>query len=442
MPKAQTFFMLRSAKTAVTLLGTLALWAGASMPAHAMPSFARQTGQECTACHIGAYGPQLTPYGMKFKLEGYTASNGQSNIPLSAMAIGSWTHTAKDQDIGNNKGALQEVSAFLAGKLTDHVGTFVQATYSGIEHKTSLDNVDVRYAQSTRLGGKDAILGVSLNNNPGVQDPLNTMPAWRFPFTGSEYAPESASPLLAGTLEQQVLGLTAYTYFDNSFYAELGGYKSLSPSFLDKVNVGADAGKINGTAPYWRLGYIKDNGGHAYSLGLYGMSAKLLPDRVSGPSDDYNDIGFDASYQYLADKKNVYTLAASYLHESQKRHAAFAAGEADNLKGKLNRYDLIATYHYDQAYGLSADLFSTRGDADATLYGSLNGKPDTNGLTLQADWTPFGKETSWGAPWANVRLGLQYTMYSKFDGASHNYDGTGRDAKDNNTLFAFVWTAF
>ena len=36
---------------------------------------------------------------------------------------------------------------FLAGGLTEHLGTFVQGTYSGIERKFALDNADVRYAQ-------------------------------------------------------------------------------------------------------------------------------------------------------------------------------------------------------------------------------------------------------------------------------------------------------
>ena len=37
---------------------------------------------------------------------------------------------------------------------------------------------------------------------------------------------------------------------------------------------------------------------------------------------------------------------------------------------------------------------------------------------------------------------LQYTGYGKFDGAKTNYDGTGRNARDNNTLFFNVWVAF
>jgi hypothetical protein len=40
--------------------------------AQAVPNYAQQTGQPCTACHIGAYGPQLTAFGRAFKIGGYT----------------------------------------------------------------------------------------------------------------------------------------------------------------------------------------------------------------------------------------------------------------------------------------------------------------------------------------------------------------------------------
>ena len=42
-------------------------------------------------------------------------------------------------------------------------------------------------------------------------------------------------------------------------------------------------------------------------------------------------------------------------------------------------------------------------------------------------------------PWENVRLSLQYTAYLKFNGSSSNYDGTGRDAQDNNTTYLLAW---
>ena len=44
--------------------------------AQALPAFAAQTGQTCTACHIGGFGPQLTPLGRAFKIGGYTQTGG------------------------------------------------------------------------------------------------------------------------------------------------------------------------------------------------------------------------------------------------------------------------------------------------------------------------------------------------------------------------------
>ena len=77
--------------------------------------------------------------------------------------------------------------------------------------------------------------------------------------------------------------------------------------------------------------------------------------------------------------------------------------------------------------------------APGSLSGFNNGSPDSNGYILQLEYVPFGKLNSPLRPWLNLRLGLQYTGYSKFNGGSSNYDGAGRSASDNNTLFAFFW---
>ena len=442
----------RPALAAVTLLSSLGLWMATTLPAHALPSFARQTGEECASCHVGAFGPQLTPHGMKFKLEGYTESNTTSPLlPLSGMVVGSYAHLKNDLPDGtNNQKAIQEASVFLAGKITDHLGSFIQATTaSGAHGRIEMDNLDLRYARPRQIGDGETLLGVSVNNNPTVQDPLNTVPAWRFPYMASEMVGPMASPLLDGGLSGQVLGASAYALWNDSVYAELGGYKSLSLKFQDNfANLNdrndPEGGKIDGLAPYWRLAYIKDNHKDAWSVGLVGMSADLQPGYVSGPSDKYRDIGIDASYQFLGNRKNILALNTSYIHEKQTLDASDPGNKVN-----LNRFDMAGSWHYDQTYGLSLGLFNVNGSANATLYadsadgfGSASNKPDSRGYTLQADWTPFGKEGSWGAPWANMRLGLQYTAYTKFNGASHAYDGSGRDASDNNTLYAFLWTAF
>ena len=64
--------------------------------------------------------------------------------------------------------------------------------------------------------------------------------------------------------------------------------------------------------------------------------------------------------------------------------------------------------------------------------GSLTGNPATRGMTLEAFWTPI----------QNLRIGAQYTAYTRYNGASDNYDGFGRNARDNNSLFLYLWAAY
>ena len=89
----------RRRRTIATWLCLFALTAiGASERASALPSFAQQTGQPCATCHVGAFGPQLTPFGRQFKLGGYTLEAPDSHsIPLAAMLVASYTHTKADQ---------------------------------------------------------------------------------------------------------------------------------------------------------------------------------------------------------------------------------------------------------------------------------------------------------------------------------------------------------
>ena len=60
---------------------------------------------------------------------------------------------------------------------------------------------------------------------------------------------------------------------------------------------------------------------------------------------------------------------------------------------------------------------------------SSTGKPDTTGWSAELDYMP----------WLNTRLAVQATRYSKFNGAGSNYDGYGRSAGDNDSLYFLVW---
>jgi hypothetical protein len=37
---------------------------------------------------------------------------------------------------------------------------------------------------------------------------------------------------------------------------------------------------------------------------------------------------------------------------------------------------------------------------------------------------------------------MQYYRFERFNGARTNYDGALRNAKDNNTLFVYLWAAY
>jgi hypothetical protein len=71
--------------------------------AFAVPSFARQTGMECIACHTVF--PELTPLGRSFKIGGYLMSTSNKAYefppPLAGMAQISYSHTDKAQPPGS-----------------------------------------------------------------------------------------------------------------------------------------------------------------------------------------------------------------------------------------------------------------------------------------------------------------------------------------------------
>lgn len=434
------------------------LWLAAlafAAPVAAVPSYARQTGQACAACHVGGFGPQLTAFGREFKLRGYTLSADDiKRLPISAMLVGSQTHTRQDQsgDAGphdgpNDNASLQQLSLFVAGKLAPHLGVFAQATYSDIDRHVAIDNVELRYARDFQRGGHSGVWGVAVNNNPGLSDLHHSQAAWRFPFIASELAPAPSAAVLAdGGLGQQVIGADAYVSLDERWYLSLGLYHTLSAALLADLN--ADfGGRTTSPAMYWRVSRQFAAGGGSLAIGASGLAARIAPDGGSSLSNRYDDVGGDVEYERPFGSGDLFTMTGTYTHERQRLNASFDAGESDRIGHSLDSATLNASLTFHDHFGLTLGVFDLRGTGDTLLFapdpdaGSANGKPDSRGEILQADWTPFGTPDSWRQPWLNARIGVQYTHYDRFNGGTTNYDGFGRAAGDNDTLFVFVWTA-
>ncbi|HBK05377.1 MAG TPA: cytochrome C [Acetobacteraceae bacterium] len=451
-------------------LGNLGYWlalpaAGLLLSSHqaeAIPAFAAQTGQPCTACHIGAFGPQLTPLGRAFKIGGYTQKGGDgvlASIPLSLMIQGSFNHTGADQNPPpqhygpNNNFSLDQVSGFIGGAIGDHTGGLIQFTWSDVGNNANLDNTDLRpYTTTFDLGGKELRVGTTINNNPTVQDPYNTTYAWGFPYIASQLAPSpAANPMLAGGLSGSAFGYTAYAWYDNKLYLEGGLYSSLGSWAMGRVGNNYGIGATTNPAPYLRAAYEWQWGTSAAHVGALYMHADVSPatDLFATSSafgtDHYSDYSVDAGYQFLGDGTHIATVQTIFTHEDQNLLGSANMNGIAGAQYSLNQIRADVSYWYKNTYGVTLGWQNTWGPANPVLFaagGSANDKPNSNAFTVEADWVPFGKEDSQWAPLANLKLGVQYTAYTQFNGGSSNYDGLGTKASDNNTLLLFAWFIF
>jgi hypothetical protein len=163
------------------------------------------------------------------------------------------------------------------------------------------------------------------------------------------------------------------------------------------------------------------------------LSADLYPSGITGLTDKYTDIGVDLNYEKNLGSDMI-TTHTTWVHESQNIDASLAPETGSVPANSLNSFKLVGNYYIHNEYGFSLGYFSINGDAVPALYtdSSLNGKPNSDGLIAQFNY----------APWLNTKFSLQYVAYNKFDGASSNYDGSGRNASDNNTVYVDSWIAF
>lgn len=439
-----------------------------SLPsAHAVPSYARQTGQQCIACHISF--PELTPYGRYFKLTGYTIGQRQS-LPFAVMGQVGVTST---QNAHDSAGVLQVPrdggvvftggSVFLAGKATDNIGGFIQWTFDnfaggedasgnptgGASH-SQLDNFDVRVVG--KHAGPDAkeldlIYGLTLHNNPTVQDVWNSTPAFGFPFTGPPFSVgDSVTPaaLVDNSMGQHVAGLGGYFFWKKTLYGELSAYRTADGafSFLRAGQDTASPGGVNrlkGYNPYWRLALNHEWGSHSIMVGTFGMQADRYPSNLdpTTPTDRFTDTALDAQYQYITDP-HTFTAQATYIREKQDLNATFLAGGSTNASNRLQTFKAKGTYYYQRKYGATLAYFQTTGDVDALAYPTAVDAagnpifPEQKGYIAQLDYVPI----------QNVRIMLQYTGFLKYNGLTSNYDTFGRNPRDNNQLFLNLWVAF
>ena len=420
--------------------------------AYAVPSFARQTGLSCNVCHSNP--PELTAFGRNFKLRGYVLSATKESdrvgnskdltlsryIPVSAMILISNTAFQAKQPASQNNAASfpQQLSIFFAGGYSSHFGGLAQVTYTHADDHFGMDNTDLRYANQGKLAGKNWAYGLTLNNNPTVEDLWNSSPAWGFPWisTASGVSP-IASPLINGALAQDVAGAGGYSMWDNHLYTNVSVYRSEHAGAATPVTGTNQAFNISGVAPYWRAAWQQNWGSNYLMVGTYGIYVSSFPGAVSGPADRYVDPSFDFQYQRPIGS-NQLDVHGTYIRERSNLGATYGAGGASSQFHHLNTFKADATYHWRDKCSATGAVFSTTGSADPLLFapapltGSNYGSPDTSGYIAQFAYWPV----------KNIDIDVNYSGYTKFNGASQNYDGANRNASDNNTVYMALWLNF
>lgn len=458
------------------LLFTIAF---ASPAAHAVPSFARQTQMACEACHTVF--PELTHFGRMFKANGYTLDNlkqvrdvdttKQELLSLAALpplavmvqVSQSWLNSPLPDGTGgpgnsqtSTTGFPQQISLFYAGKVAPHIGAFIQLTYANDSGSIGIDNTDLRYANNLLLPQESSLVyGISVNNNPTVQDLWNSTPAWGFPYAGSNATVGAlAGTQIDGALAQDVAGISAYAIWNESLYGEIGLYRSAKQGVTNSITGAAGpldgtvSNVISGVAPYARIAYEYQWRRHNLEVGMYGANFKLFPGggtssspaSLSGPANHFKDIAEDFQYQFIGDE-HLFSVNGTRIHESMRLDASFAAGAVANPSDDLTTTRVTGTYYFRRKYGASVSHFSTTGSTDSGLYApgaapgvvtSANGRPDTKGWIGELNYMP----------WLNTKLTLQYTAFTEFNGGKSNYDGFGRNASANGSTYLLLWITF
>ena len=409
---------------------------------------------------------QAAKMGMYLKAADSVAGSGDDKDyvpPVSMMTIVGYTHTQAplppptDPFKPNDNAVISPFSGFWGGAITDNVGAFAQVTYNApgpggfsdpFGHTWTWDNTDVRFVKTATIGNIDAIFGITANNNPTVQDVWNTTPAWAFPYAISTIAgTPSTGTVIEGAFAAHVVGAGAYVYINDLLYLEATLYRTLDFGAQNALGVDPyDApGLIDAVAPYWRAALEPHWGNHYLMIGTFGMQTNIRnwinpgtgDASTFSQTDKFTDVGFDSQYQFQGDNYWV-TVRGSYIHEFQQLDSTFSLGGAANPQNELNSLHLQASLAYgaDNRIVLTGQYFNIWGTSDPILYAGLASglSPNSEGFIAEIAYIPFGIGKAPGWPWANARIGLQYTLYNKFD-------GTTVGASDNNTLFLHLWFA-
>ena len=304
--------------------------------------------------------PELTPYGRYFKLTGYTigktafSSEGMNYVPLAVMAQASVTNTRNNNTTDPATGETVPVnqrnngvvfccaSLFLASKVNDYIGGFIQWTYDNLATTadgtlgghSGADNTDIRAVGKYSGAGAaepDLIYGATLQQQPDGAGCLEQHPGVRFSVhklaAGADARRRDAHRWRTRAAGR---GMGGYVFWKKTLYGEVSFYRTADGAFSilrqgQDIHTDGGVAALKGYNPYWRFAYSHDWGPNSIMVGTYGMIADRYPSNfdTSTPTDRFRDIAVDAQYQYITDPAYVHGAGRRTSTRSSRTTRAF-----------------------------------------------------------------------------------------------------------------------
>lgn len=416
--------MKRTASIGVSAFIALASVGTLPENALAVPSFARQVGKPCSACHT--IWPRLNATGREFKEMGYTDVGDDypriegDNLdllrfgpPISVSVI---SFPYSNKKVTDEKGVSEtripdEVAFFFAGRVTPNLGAFVEPHW---ERDTDKVNVELaKFSAATRMGSNT--LGIVVTKGDvAAADPYNTIrfsafhtinsPAIFFDTGARVNATTGASGDLFSFANTDNQGAVVNGKFFNSLYLAAGAFKG------DGGAENPDSDPADGFA---RAAFEYPISGESIaSIGgfYYGGKERYVHPETGEYESNLARYGVDFQYQ-MESAPHIIDLVAVYMGGKDK-NVWDGSSTGDRSDVQFNGYYAEASYFYDRTYGLTVGYDYLKSDDDESI--------DKQGATVNLTYLP----------WLNTKIGIEYSHFLLADDVKED---------DTNVLLHFYF---
>lgn len=436
--------------------------------AHAIPSYARQTGFSCDVCHT-VY-PHLTPFGRDFKLHGYVmdtaecvkaSGNAQmcgvdiNRIPMiSARIVSMWSnqtggdHVVPRGVVTAGQGFMSfpsgyndtetfnlvgDSSIYFGGKIAPNMGTFLEFTGVNDEGGSlGLGAVDFAIAApDATLGSKLLVYGVRAVDDVFTGDPSNSLGMWGLTsqLMGMSTHNTLFDPNRAMVEGGELFGMWG-DFTNGGLFGTIGLYHPTGTQTAGSFVQGniAGSGKLNTSKvdEAVRLAYYLPKVGDLYGMigasGYFGKEGMIAPTTatITNPNytDSYYNYGVDLQLQYIADD-NLAELFAIY--QSQNDNSFYGkdmySGTDYGTNGtsvQRSGIGLMADYYYKRTYGVYVKYL----DQSSSKVQDM----DVAGTIAGLSWYPV----------ENIQFMIEQALYTTYNPGLAQYASTSLAASDFN----------